>query len=277
MENKEIKLKPKKKTKIRFGKLSKLMENKKYRYLFVFLFMLPFIILITVFAITAYKDVKSIKDMATNTVEVKDENIIKEYNYVLRDNATDVQKEYFAELKEAIETEGTDRATIAGLVAKNFVADYYTWTNKLGQYDVSGMYYVFDEQKDVIYTQSRDEFYKYLSSYINEYGSENLLEVESVTVTKAQRTPYDYYLTVEVHSYDEEEGHIYTDVENEYEAYDVACTWTYKENNKFDTSKYATSMNFIVISNNGRFEISEASTNTIDARKTETSTDETAD
>ena len=250
------------------------------------LVMLPFIIAIGIFGVIAYKEAKSVlnltKDDASATV--KDENVISSMNYVLRDNATDIHKEYFAEFKNAVESDGGSDADVAGLVCKNFVADFYTWTNKQGQYDVGGLYYVYNgedqvgDYKDALYLQARDSFYKYLSNYINDYGSENLLEVESVTVTKAQKASYDYVINAFkewVLVEEDEDGKSYDKVYDDfdYDAYDVTCTWTYKENSKFDTSKFAKSMNFLVIFRDGRFEIVEASEKTINARKQEQTTE----
>ena len=56
---------------------------------------------------------------------------MQKYNYVLRANATDYQKELFEELKNDFEHEDeTDEAKIACDIAMNYVADFYTWTNK---------------------------------------------------------------------------------------------------------------------------------------------------
>lgn len=286
MEDNKIKLKPKKEFKVNLGKLTRLFEDKKKRYLFMLLFMLPFLIAIGVFSYIAYKEVKNLKDITSGTTEVKAEYVIEKMSYALRDNATEVQKEYFEELKNAVD-EDVDDAIIAGLVAKNYVADFYTWSNKLGQYDVGGLYYVYngenetDDFKKLLYLQARDGFYKYLSNYINDYGSENLLEVETVEVTNAKKATEKYevyektgYELLEKEGDSERYGKLYNDVE--YDAYEVTCKWTYKENEVFNPNKYPTTMNFIVIDRLGRMEIAEASENKIELKK-ETKEEESED
>lgn len=265
MEEKKTRFKSKKLTFI--DKIANLFEDKSKRYIYLLLFILPFIILIGIFSFITIKEAKNIKEVVTGTTEIKQENNIPSMNYVLRDNATDVQKDYFAELKQAVENDASDEE-ISGLVCKNFIADFYTWTNKQGQFDVGGMYYVFDleETKTNSYLQARDGFYKYLSSYIKEYGASNLLEVENVEIVSTSTLPYLYKCLVNTHGYSEEEGHTYTDVEHDYEAYQVKCTWTYKANNKFPTDGFATSMNFLVVENGGRYEIVEASEKEINAK-----------
>ena len=272
---KEIKLKQKKQNKISIKKISSLFEDKKKRYLNMLLFMLPFIIAIGIFGFVAYKEAKSLINLAKDDVETKDTHKIESMNYILRDNATELQEEYFTELKNAIEnpTEEITDEVIAGLVGKNYVADFYTWTNKQGQYDVGGMYYVCSEKnetvkyKENIYQKARDGFYKYINEYIEEYGSENLLEVASVEVTSAKKLDDKYTLYEFIESIktgDEAWEVIYDYVDHD--AYAVSLRWTYNENTKLNLSDYAKSINLIVIENDGRYEIVEASEKTIDIK-----------
>lgn len=283
MEEKKIVLKPKKETKISLGKITELFEDKKKRYLFMFLFMLPFLIAIGIFGFITYKEAMNILNVAKGETVIKNENLIESMNYVLRDNATDVQKEYFKQLKSAIE-EGyievddqqvaADDLKIVELVAKNYVADYYTWTNKQGQYDVGGMYYVFDrfnenhKYKVNIYQNARDGFYKYINYYANQYGFENLIEVESVEVTTCKKADYKYKQNVWTKTLgDENTGYevVYEDVY--FDAYDVTCKWTYKPETSLNLSSFGKSINLLIINDDGRYEIVESSETRIDERE----------
>lgn len=258
------------------NRLSSLFADKKKRYLHMFLFILPFLIAIGIFGFIAFKEAKGLLNLAKGNAETKAENIVESMNYILRDNATDYQKELFTELKESIEIQGatTDPASVAGMVCKNYVADFYTWTNKQGQYDIGGFYYVFDEKNETVgfkanaYQKARDGFYKYLNNYINEYGSDQLLEVNNVEVTRAEKLndKYVIYQWIEtIQTGDETYEVVYGD--KEYDAYYVSCRWSYKEETALNLKDYDTSMNFIVVDNNGRYEIVEASKNPIEIRK----------
>ena len=272
MEDIRVELKPKKKHFI--DKIKDLFEDKKKRALFLILFILPFLIAIGFFGFVVFKEAKNIINLATGTEEVKDEYVISSKGYVLRDNATDYQKELFAELKQAIEVDNADNATIVSLVCKNYVADFYTWTNKQGQYDIGGMYYVYNGEfedgthfRENVYSKARDSFYKYLSNHIKDYGAENLLEVQNIEVTKCSRTTYDLVLNEHVENRQDENGEWYDYREDhEYEAYDVTCVWTYAPSEKFDTSKYTTKMNFVVLADGS---IIAADEKEIDVRKVE--------
>ena len=85
---------------------------------------MPFLIAIGVFGVVAYKGVKEIIELASSEVVTTDDHKIAKMNYVLRADATDVQLEYFTELKNAIEVNDAEDDEIAGLVCKNFVAAF---------------------------------------------------------------------------------------------------------------------------------------------------------
>ena len=275
----------KKKKSMNTNKFSALFADKKKRYLYMFLFMLPFIIAIGIFGFIAYKEAKNLISVAKGTeTEVKDENSIPSMRYILRDNATDLQKEYFAELKKAIEEENAAPLTIAELVAKNYIADFYTWTNKQGQYDVGGFSYVFDgrneniEFKNNAYVKARDGFYKYINYYMNKYGADKLLEVESIEITASKQLDYKYTIhqwIETVQTGDETYDVIYDDAE--YDAYLISCKWTYKPNEVLKLSDFGNSLNLIVVNDNGRYEISETSVTSIDARPKEESESEASE
>ena len=271
-------LKPKKTKKN--SKFNVLMSNKKTRYLIMLGMMLPFVVAICIFSSIAYREFKNIKDLAGGEqIVVKDENIIKSMNYILRDNPTDLQKEYFAQLKAAVEEGVVDGITaddsmIAELVAKNYVADFYTWTNKRGQYDIGGFYYIYDGEyensdhyKENVFLKARDGFYKYISYYGNLYGVENLLEVEDVQVVSCQKLSSPYIISEHDSYKQDSEGEWYDyRVNNSYDCYAVSLKWAYKDNSKLDLNQFANSINLGVIKRGGRFEIVEASESTISAR-----------
>lgn len=280
MEEKTIKLKRKKSSK--FGQL---LSNKRTRYILMAVMMLPFLIAIGIFGTIAFKEAKGLMNMVSGNTETKDENLVTKMNLVLRDNATDLQKEYFAELKHAVEDvpeDGEDPVsdlTIAELIAKNYVADFYTWTNKQGQYDIGGMYYVFDGRfenndhfKENVYLAARDGYYKYLSNYITQYGADKLLEVENVEITSSQKAPWKYVLNVHISYKQDSEGEWYDYREDrEFDAFLITCNWTYKEGSSLNSSQFPKTINLLVIKHDDKFSIIEASESKINERvKTET-------
>lgn len=177
-------------------------------------FIIPILILCIVFGYISYKSIKDLTGSAKGEGQTSQyKNSIESMGYYLRPNATSLQVEYFKELQDLIK-DGTNKEEIAACVAKNFVADFYTWSNKDGSYDIGGMFYIHGPSKNVVITQARNTYYKYLTYYINEFGQDKMLEVTSVD-TEVGPTTYELD-------------------DKEYEAYFVTCNWTYKNEDTFN-------------------------------------------
>ena len=218
----------------------KLFKNPKTRYRNLGLIILPFVLLFCLFGFLAWRSAGNLLGGSTSMA-----NSIDTMDYHLRSNATEYQRSLFQELSDLCLTdaENKDKEAIASSVVENFIADFYTWTNKAGSYDVGGLYYVYSPSKANIYTQARDTFYHYLTNYIKDYGAENLLEVAQDSI--------------EIKGSKVDEKYSYNG--KEYDAYYYSATWSYVDHEGFDESDYETSENFLVIENeDGRFEIVQA-------------------
>ena len=155
-------------------------------------------------------------------------------------NPTDLQKEIYANLNEATKNfpEEYETFTIVDYVVQSFVADFYTWTNKDGNFDVGGLDYIYGPNHLAFALYARDTFYQNFNFFEQEYGVENLMEVDSIT------TRVDWAVPV-----------VINDVE--YSSYYVRANWTYKNDSALDISKLPSKAYFIVVHNpeSGRFEI----------------------
>jgi len=172
------------------------------------------------------------KDYFSNTISNSEGVVL----YEIQSSATEYQKEQFKILAEKIE-DGTSLPDIAASVVTNYIADFYTWSNKKGTYDIGGMQYVYQPEIVNIYTFAKDYFYRDLSYNIKKYRAENLLEVENVTITFS-----DFNVDVEYN------GQIYN-------SFYVTATWTYVQKEGFDTSGYQTSGEFSLLKRDDIIEI----------------------
>ncbi len=157
--------------------------------------------------------------------------------YAIGNNPTNIQKEYFKELTESLK--GDDKLKIAEAVVKSFVTDYFTWTNKDGNYEVGGLQYIFGSKYVAFENESRWTFYKDLDLYISQFGRENLLEVEKVTITFI-----DYAAD-------------FVTSDRAYTSYYVEAEWTYKPSSKIDVNEFQNVGYFTVSDNDGRYEITQ--------------------
>jgi len=126
----------------------------------------------------------------------------QDFHYLLPNNATELQEELFEALLEA---KGTGNETdIAHLVVKNFVADFFTWSNKSGRADVGGLQFVASPIRTQFRNSAIDDFYLYLNQYMERYGYDRLIEVNSVTISE---TDFHYQLPVYVETEVDEWGY----------------------------------------------------------------------
>ncbi|MEG0177649.1 hypothetical protein [Anaerorhabdus sp.] len=174
---------------------------------------------------------------AGTTVEVDSGSTMKNDQYTIGNNPTDFSKETFKKLTKALKDNVPE--DIATAVVENFIADFYTWTNKDGNYEVGGTQYIWSSKYVSFMEQQRYGFYKDLDLYISQYGRENLLEVDTITAS-AIKIDGDYEFNGST-----------------YPQYYVTAEWTYKATDKIDTSEFMDMGYFIVANHDGRYEIVE--------------------
>lgn len=171
-------------------------------------------------------------------VEKTNTSSMKNDKYVIGNNPTQFQQDEFKKLTEALK--GDDQLAISEAVVRNFIADYFTWTNKDGNYEVGGLQYIYGPMFTSFQEQSRWEFYKDLDLYISQYGRENLLEVSDITITSsAVAGNFELYSG------------------EEFASFYIETTWNYKPSPKIDVDSFQKTGYFTVINNNGRYEIAQ--------------------
>lgn len=162
--------------------------------------------------------------------------------YEIGNNPTDFEKQCFQELSDAMQ--GTDQNAYATALVKCFVSDYFTWTNKDGNYEVGGLQYIFGEKYTTFEEWSRYNYYENMDLYISQYGRENLPEVTSITIDKDTFQTDDYTINT-------------IDPAQTYPCYQVQVSWTYTMGSSLNASDFVNDMRFLVVDNDGRMEIAE--------------------
>lgn len=174
-------------------------------------------------------------------------------SYSIGNNPTEINKTYFKELNSAVESD--DQTKISESIVKCFIAEYYTWTNKDGNYDIGGMQYIFKPKQSDFAQYSLWNFYEDMDLYITKYGTSNLMQVKEVTISStADAGTYTVELpgdNSEVTSSDSSSAA----TKESLPCIDVTASWTYEENASIDTSKFQNQAVFHVVNDDGRWEI----------------------
>lgn len=129
--------------------------------------------------------------------------------YVVRFNATPLQTQLFKDLEKAYDEK--DDKKIAGLIAQNFVADFYTLSNKTLKNDIGGVQFWKEDVRINFRNKAINSFYYNFETYIHDFGKTDLPEVSEFTKT---------------------------DVTVEKDIYNVSLTWNYKPVKKFPISDF---------------------------------------
>lgn len=188
---------------------------------------------------------------------VEKEKVQNEYSndfYSIGNNPTDINKTYFRELNQALKNTD-DSAGIAQSVVKCFIAEYYTWTNKDGNYDIGGMQYIYKPKQSDFEKYTLNNFYSDMDLYLSQIGRNQLFQVKDVTVNSAGAVD-DY----SVQTQDEKTN---GDINEEKEeipvqslpCIDVDASWSYADNEKIDVNSLQNHAVFHVVNDNGRWEI----------------------
>ena len=205
-------------------KVNRLINN----FLLVLL-MLTMVAMLGAFGVNIYKIVKAeAEEEKVIEVEKPENEFINDY-YMIGHNATDINKEYFRELNAALDS--GDEAAVATAVVKCFITEYYTWTNKDGNYDVGGMQYIYADDRRDFEVYSRYNFYHDLDLYISQLGTENLIKVSSVTVNTCDATTYA-----------------------DRSGFNINASWVY-ESGSMSTEGVQANAVFTVVNHDGRWEI----------------------
>ena len=173
--------------------------------------------------------------------------------YSIGNNPTDINKTYFKELNSAVDSQ--DKTSISEAVVKCFVTEYYTWTNKDGNYDIGGMQYIFKQKQDDFAQYTLWNFYEDMDLYITKYGVQNLMQVKEVSIDKSVDAGT---YTVEIPGDNSEVTSSDTAAQatkKDLPCMDVTASWTYEDNTEMDTSGFQKKAVFHVVNNDGRWEI----------------------
>lgn len=151
----------------------------------------------------------------TKKNDVKQIDSVDKYNYVLKSNATSLQKTLFNELKDVLKADSINDDDYAKVIAKMFVTDLYTLINKVNKYDVGGTDLVLEKGRENFKLNVEDTLYKYLED--NSDGNRNQILPEVIKVNADEITDVKYKID-----------------ETEYDAKKVVLSFEYEEDLGYD-------------------------------------------
>ena len=155
------------------------------------------------------------KQKKNNPVPViKQEDLIKEYNYAIKENDSKVKKEKFKELKEILDKEPIDKEEYAKKLAEIFTVDVYDLDSKINKYDVGGLEYILEAEQEKFKLVLQDSLYSNIKDNTSNDRKQQLPVVKSATAKEItsdnytyQNADYSAYLVNVLIDYDKDLGY----------------------------------------------------------------------
>lgn len=163
------------------------------------------IILIAIIGLIVYKTVFN-----NSQEEVKIIKSIKDYDYNLKENETELYKTEFNELDRILSKKNVDYEEYAKSIAKLFIIDFYTLNNKLSKNDIGGTEFIKEDMRDNFIEEARSTFYKYVE--VIDGRTQELPEVSNITDVSVEKAEFKY-----------------SDKTIDENAYKVSISWDYVE------------------------------------------------
>lgn len=124
--------------------------------------------------------------------EIVIENVdaISKYNYTLKKNDSITKKNKFKELKEILEKDILDEDAYAKTLAEIFVIDVYDLNSKISKYDIGGLEYIYESDKDKFKNIMLDTLYNSVEDNALDNRKQKLPIVVNVTSDNITQSEY---------------------------------------------------------------------------------------
>ena len=184
------------------------MKNKYKRLLIII------VILIIILGVVGviYKLSKTEDEEAIKVLDV-----IDGFSYELKETDSKLKKDLFYELEKTLKEDDIDYKIYAELLSKIFVVDVFSLDYKMNKYDIGGLEFILDSEKDKFKTLMSDTLYDIVENNYDGKRKQELPLVNSVTIIECTDSKFKF---------DNEE----------LLAYDIVLEWTYEKDLGYDTS-----------------------------------------
>ena len=191
--------------------------KKKYKIVLITIAILIVIIIASIIIFNVFKD-----SDAKEPVKVVDS--IDNFDYTLDDRDTELMKNTYKELKEALSATEVDYEAYAKLLSELFVIDLFTMDNKINKYDVGSTEYVYPDALENFKLNVEDTLYKHMENNSSGKRKQDLPEVSSIDVLSTETGEY-------------------TIGENSFDSYIVNLSWQYVSDLGYDNNALITLIN----------------------------------
>ena len=166
--------------------------RKKYKVALVIISILLLICIALAVFRFVLKDKNKKTAVSTSIVDKMDD-----YGYALDDKDGKLFKEKYYELKEIINKDEIDFTEYGKKITELFVIDLYTISTKINKYDVGGVDFVYENEKEMFKNKVMDTLYSDVEDNSYETRKQELPTVSEVNITDEKEIKgYEYTLEI---------------------------------------------------------------------------------
>src|SRR5574344_2956060 len=125
-------------------------------------------------------------------VNVNAKDSMSTYGYSIPDNATDYYKSLYKELQTNLNGTEVNEEEYARSVAKLFLTDFFTLSNKVMKSDIGGTQFVYSSYQDDFMKYAKDGIYNVVQSNLDGNRKQDLPTIKSIEITKLSNEKYTY-------------------------------------------------------------------------------------
>ena len=158
------------------------------------------------------------------------------YDYYLHGNATSYEQTLADELKEVLSNEVVNEEEYAKVVAKLFISDLFTLSNKNSSSDITSSQYVYEKYQETYITMIKDTIYSNIEVNLDGKRNQTLPTVKNVEIMGINNDKFVY------------NGEVLDS-----NAYYISASIEYEVN-----LEYPTSYNIVLVKNNDLLQVVKA-------------------
>ena len=161
--------------------------RKRYKVaLIVVSILLVICIALVVLKFTVFKDKDKKTAVSTSIVDKMDD-----YGYSLDDKDGKLFKEKYYELKEILDSDEIDFSKYGKKITELFIIDLYTISTKINKYDVGGIDYLYENEKEMFKNKVMDTLYSDVEDNSYDTRKQELPTVSEVEITDEKEIKYE--------------------------------------------------------------------------------------
>lgn len=152
------------------------------------------IILVILIILVGYKVCTKYIFNTNKEIKAPEKQVIEldNYDYYLHGNATNYEQTLGDELKNVLSSEVVNEEEYAKIVAKMFISDLFTMSNKNSSSDITSSQYVYDGFKETYITMVKDTIYSNIEVNLDGKRNQSLPIVKNVEITELTNDKFLY-------------------------------------------------------------------------------------